>query len=104
MTAQENIAKLPSECYGVLKTSKELIKIKAGEMGYYKIGQWYPKREVESGKTIDQVCYELNNDEGVTPAQRAAMEWGSQFGWETPLANPDNFNEAGNPIKERLSS
>lgn len=37
-TAKENIARLPAECYSVLNSDKDqLIKIKAGEMGYYPI-------------------------------------------------------------------
>lgn len=44
----------------------------------------------------------LNLREGVTPAQREAMLAGSMFGWDTPAANPDSYNEDGTlkPIAE----
>ena len=104
MSAKNNIEKLPEECYGVLLRDYSLIKIKAGEMGYYAIGQWYAQRELQAGKKIDDICDELNAELGVTRAQRAAMEWGSQFGWETPLSNPENYDEEGFPIKSNLKT
>lgn len=38
-TAQENIANLPNYCYGVLLVDNSLIRIKAGESGYYPLSE-----------------------------------------------------------------
>ena len=36
-----------------------------------------------------------NAAHGVTAGQAEAMLTGSMFGWHTPGANPDNYNEDG---------
>jgi hypothetical protein len=42
-----------------------------------------------------QTAAELNDAEGTTPAQAAAMYAGSLFGWDVPAADPDNYDEQG---------
>jgi hypothetical protein len=101
--AQINLEKLPARCYSVLLTHPELIIIQAGEKGYYKTNQAWPKEEIKLRNiTMDQFADELNKSEGVTKAQREAMETGSMWGWHVPGADPDLYDENGMPIKERL--
>lgn len=101
-TAQQNIALLPSECWGVLPVDKSLIRIKAGEQGYYP--QKGDKKWLEDGlrihgvKTTDELADILNADKGITIQQRKAMQWGSSFGWDTGLSNPERYDKKGNVI------
>jgi hypothetical protein len=88
-TAKENIAKLPDYCYSILLTDNSLIKIVAGESGYYKMNQ--PSDIILDGQTLDEFVNELNNRIGVTMAEREAMETGSMFGWGCKGANIDNY-------------
>ena len=37
----------------------------------------------------------LNEAAGVTRAQAAAMYGGAVYGWDSPMADPKNYNEAG---------
>lgn len=103
-TAKENIALLPDQCFGVLLTDKSLIKIKAGESGYYPLKHMSPSAEEMMKrygfKTMEGYCNDLNKKDGVTLQQRKAMEWGSQFGWETRLADPTQWTEDGTPHRE----
>jgi hypothetical protein len=95
-TAKENISLLPDKCYGVLLMDNSLIVILAGEQGYHPISQ--PSPVVMGGKSMDEFCNELNKELNVTVQQRKAMEWGSQFGYESTLANPNKYDEHGKPI------
>ena len=51
MSAKENIAKLPEWCYGKLLMDTSVIKIYAGEMGYYPFGGVPP---LDVNETVDE--------------------------------------------------
>ena len=101
-TAQQVINELPAECYGVLLMDKSLIKIEAGETGYHPLKNWENLMHAEECKNADQLADLLNERQGITKAQRKAMEWGSQFGYGTALSNPDNYDSLGNPIRKKV--
>lgn len=83
--------KLPEKCYGVLKTTNELILIKRGVRGYF------AQRKENAPWDVENVDI-LNERMGVTKAQRMAMEAGSVFGWDIPASNPDNYDQNGRYI------
>lgn len=96
-TAQENIAKCPAQCFGILPSSREVIVIKAGETGYYPLKKQppgYPNTGAYDPKQ-DSFVNGLNAEDGVSAGQRAAMEHGSLFGWECKGADPDHWNPDG---------
>lgn len=41
-----------------------------------------------------ELADELNEDLGVTPIQRQAMEIGSMAGWDVPGADPKHYEES----------
>lgn len=84
---------LPGKCFSVLPSTGELIILAHGEMGYTLSGM-----RIE-GKTSQEAADIANDTIGVTKAQEAAMLAGSLFGWDTPAADPRNYNEDGAPIK-----
>lgn len=71
---------LPYECYGVLATTGETIKVKFGKMGYY-----------EQDEEVKMMCADKLNREvyGVDKATAKAMVAGSMFGWDVPASNPE---------------
>ena len=83
---------LPEHCYIYLPTTREIGIVKKGESGYYR-SDLTPVYG-EDGK---QFVEELNQKGGITKAQEAAMLAGSMFGWQTPAADPRNYDEQGQP-------
>lgn len=77
---------LPDVCFSTLKTTGELICVKKGESGYYHSEHSTPDKE----RNVE-LADELNENLGVTPEQRQAMEVGSMFGWDVPGADPSNY-------------
>ena len=86
---------LPPNCFSILPSSGELIVITRGEKGYL------PSDMQIKGKSNQEVAEIANHASGVTKAQEAAMLAGSMFGWQTPAADPKNYDEQGQPIKPR---
>ena len=87
---------LPEKCFSVLPSTGELIVIERGKAGY----EASPVASF-SGQTQRGSADVLNETMGVTKAQEAAMLAGSMFGWQTPAADPQNYDEQGQPIKPR---
>lgn len=79
-------AGLPELCFSTLRTTGQLICIKRGESGYYP-SDWDTGDKEKNVELAD----ELNEEMGVTPAQRRAMEIGSMAGWDVPGADPANY-------------
>ena len=90
-TEQEQFApkiaeSLPKLCFSTLASTGQLICIKRGETGYYS-SEWDTGDKERNVELAD----ELNENLGVTPAQRQAMEVGSLAGWDVPGADPKNY-------------
>lgn len=85
---------LPEKCFSALESTGEIISITRGENGYTPTGQ-YP----QDGVSPKEAAAALNEAAGVTKAQEAAMVAGSMFGWDTPAADPKNYDAKGVPIK-----
>ena len=87
---------LPERCYVYVQTKNEIGLIQKGESGYYRTDMWII--DANDGK---QIVKDLNEKLGVTKAQGEAMKAGSMFGWETPAADPKNYDADGIPIKAK---
>ncbi len=106
---------LPESCYGILLVDNSLIIINSYESGYYKVTN-QPDDEfllqelrkkgepcgfinslMDRAQAMNDFANQLNAEIGITIQQRRAMEWGSQFGWKTPLSYPDSYDEEGVP-------
>lgn len=83
---------LPEKCFSTLESTGEMIVITKGEKGYTPTGIFSQDASPREGATAAN---------GVTKAQEAAMVAGSMFGWETPAADPKNYDEQGIPIRPR---
>lgn len=84
--------KLPEMCYTILESINEIVLIKRDVSGYF------PQREENAKWGIENLDH-LNESLGVTKAQEQAMAMGSMFGWDTPSANPENYDANGHWIK-----
>lgn len=87
------IHKLPEEAFVILPTTGEMVLVKRGETGYY---PQRPENAPWEAENMDA----LNERMGVTKAQAEAMRNGSIFGWDKPMANPDNYDENGDWIRK----
>ena len=88
---------LPVQCFSVLPSSGELILLTRGEKGYAPCHDFSLTDAQQNRNFAD----EHNAKNGVTRAQEAAMLAGSMFGWQTPAANPKNYDEQGQPIRPK---
>lgn len=88
---------LPVQCFSTLPSSGELILLTRGEKGYTPC----PEFSVADAGENRRFAEDSNGKKGVTKAQEAAMLAGSMFGWQTPAADPKNYDEQGHPIKPR---
>lgn len=83
---------LPKLCYSILDSTNEVITIERGVMGY--TSSHPPLYGQERADDFNRIL-------GHTKAQAAAMKAGSLFGWDTPAADPKNYDEQGQPIKPK---
>lgn len=85
------VAGLPEHVYSQLNSDpSQIILIKRGVIGYWPC----------DGMVKEQA--DARNDIlGVTPQQKAAMEAGSIFGWDIPAADPQNYDDDGNPLRTK---
>ena len=75
-------AGLPAYAYARSRYTNNIVRIVRGERALFGV--------VEQ-ETVDT----LNEAAGVTRAQAAAMYGGAMCGWDSPMADPKNYNEAG---------
>ena len=90
MTVLASMRGLPETCYGVLPFTGERIRIRFGEGRYEDFPQYGTDQCANRQYAEDQ-----NAPYGITSQQMAAMENGSIYGWDTPMADPDNYDEGG---------
>ena len=86
---------LPEKCFSTLESTGEMIVITKGEKGYTPTGVSPQDASPREGATA------ANAANGVTKAQEAAMVAGSMFGWETPAADPKNYDDRGVPVRPK---
>ena len=77
----------------LLTIAEKVNVITKGEKGYSPTDVFPQNTSPKEGAAA------LNAANGVTKAQEAAMVAGSMFGWDTPAANPKNYDALGQPIK-----
>ena len=86
---------LPERCFTVLQTTGAVVAIERGKQGYF------PTDNGGDPETARKAATLLNQKLGVSKAQEAAMAAGSMFGWDTPAADPKNYDAEGNALKPR---
>lgn len=87
---------LPEQCYSNLLDTGAVVILKKGETGYYKTD--IPVTDKASAMALVE---EYNRKLGISPAQFEAMKAGSMFGFDVPAADPQNYNEQGQPIRPK---
>lgn len=82
-------SKLPDICWSVSETDGALICIKKGVDGYFP-SEW-SSIDTETNRRIADYN---NQKRGITKAQEQAMVVGSMFGWDSPGADPSQYEES----------
>lgn len=83
-------------CYTYVESERIIGIIHRNETGYYKtdLAKCNKIKTAEEGKALVR---ELNEKLGVSIKEQKAMEVGSVFGWNVPAADPNYWNEIGEP-------
>ena len=84
---------LPERCFGYLKATGEIVVLQKGQKGFAPTGKY------AENETPQECVDSLNAAMDVTRAQAAAMMAGSMFGWDSPAADPANYDDQGIPIR-----
>ena len=90
-------ADLPEKCFVYVESTNEIGIVTKGEEGYT------PLRQKPEGISVRKGAALLNDTQGVTKAQAEAMKAGSLFGWDTPAADPKNYDDAGKPHRPKYT-
>ena len=90
MTALSSARGLPETCYGVLPFTGDRIRVRFGEDRYEDFPQYGTDQCANR-----EYAEEQNAPYEITAQQMAAMENGSIYGWDTPMADPHNYDEGG---------
>ena len=88
---------LPEQCFSVLPSSGELIRLIRGEQGYSPCHDLSTPAVQRNREFAD----ERNGKNGISKAQEAAMLAGSMFGWQVPAADPKNYDGQGQLISPK---
>ena len=86
---------LPDLCYAVHNETGKIIVIKKGETGYFDPD--FPYKNKWESKTVAD---EYNEKLGVSKQAASAMYWGSLYGFDTPGADPANYDHNGDLLKK----
>ena len=87
---------LPERCYSVSPSNGHLIIITKGENEHSDVND-----SNNSPERNRELADGHNSEMGVTKAQEAAMLAGSLKGWNTPEADPQNYDDNGTPVKTK---
>ena len=85
---------LPDKCFACDPDTGETVVITKGEAG------WKPTGQHPEGMTGQEGADLLNEQNGVTPAQAAAMLAGATHGWDRPSADPARYDTQGRPLAD----
>lgn len=85
---------LPEQCYTFVESENAIAIIKKGFKGYYPTDL-----STDDAEKNKELVKQMNAKNNILPNQAEAMKAGSLFGWETPAADPKNYNVHGVPIK-----
>lgn len=88
---------LPERCYVFVESENRIGIISKGQSGYIPVPEEECADAVINRKTVEG----HNAEMGVSKAQAEAMKAGSMFGWETPAADPKNYDANGVAIRPK---
>ena len=88
---------LPEACHAVLKFTGERIYIRFGADTFEVFPQY-------GGRMNENLAYAVEQNEslGISVRQMAAMEGGAVYGWETPMADIQNYDGEGHYVPPAL--